>query len=312
MIGLFGKLRSAIKKGVDTVSGKIAKKIAYKELSEEDFDEIEDDLVIELAQSDVAYDVAVEIVESVKKKLLGVKVKRGTNVRELVEKTFREAILEVLSKPVQINILEEIESRCKRNQLTKIMFLGVNGVGKTTTIAKIAYLLKKNGITPVIAATDTFRAGAQEQLKFHSEKLGLPFIGGKYGADPASVGYDAIKYAEARGYCVVLIDTAGRLHVDRDLMEELKKVSRVTKPDYKILIIDSLTGNDALDQVKFFDDAVSIDGIILTKMDADVKGGTAVSVIAMSGKPVIFIGTGQKYGDLELFNPKSLVGKIFS
>ncbi|MCE4606483.1 MAG: signal recognition particle-docking protein FtsY [Desulfurococcales archaeon] len=309
---MFSKLRSVLKKGVDTFSEKVAKKIAYKELSEEDFEGIEDNLILELAQSDVAYDVAVEIVENVKKRLLGIKVKRGTDIRAFVEESFREAILDILSKPTQVDILEEIETRCKRKLLTKIMFLGVNGVGKTTTIAKMAYLLKKKGITPVIGATDTFRAGAQEQLKLHMEKLGLPFIGGRYGADPASVGYDAMKYAEARGYCVVLIDTAGRLHVDRDLMEELKKVSRVTKPDYKILVIDSLTGNDALDQVKFFDDAVSIDGIILTKMDADVKGGTAVSVIAMSGKPVIFIGTGQKYEDLEPFDPEDLVGKIFS
>jgi fused signal recognition particle receptor len=234
---LFGKLKSALKKGVETVSEKVAKKIAYKEFAEEDFDEIEDQLVFELAESDVAYDVAVEIVENLKKRLLGIKVKRGTNVKELVERTFKNAVFEVLSKPERIDLLSEIERRCSKKELTKIMFLGVNGVGKTTTIAKIAYLLKKKGITPVIAATDTFRAGAQEQLRLHSEKLGLPFIGGKYGADPASVGYDAIKYAEARGYCVVLIDTAGRLHVDQDLMEELKKVARVTKPDYKILAV---------------------------------------------------------------------------
>ncbi|MCE4615173.1 MAG: signal recognition particle-docking protein FtsY [Desulfurococcales archaeon] len=309
---MFGKLRSALKKGVETVSEKVAKKITYKELSEEDFEGMEEELILELAGSDIAYDVAVEIVENVKRGLLGVKVKRGTNVKRLVEETFREAVLKVLSKPEQIDLLDEIDMRCKRKQLTKIMFLGVNGVGKTTTIAKIAYLLKKKGITPVIAATDTFRAGAQEQLKLHSEKLGLPFIGGKYGADPASVGYDAIKYAEARGYCVVLIDTAGRLHVDQDLMDELKKVTRITRPDYKVLVIDSLTGNDALDQVRFFDEAVSINGIILTKMDADVKGGTAVSVITMSGKPVIFVGTGQEYDNLELFVPADLVEKIFS
>ena len=309
---MFGKLKSVLKKGVSKVSEKVAQKVAYKEITEDDFEDIEDELVLELAESDVAYDAAVEIVDSVKAQLVGSKVKRGVNVEKVVEESFRKAVLEVLSKPGKIDLVTEIENRCRKGEMVKIMFLGVNGVGKTTTIAKIAYILKKKGITPVIAATDTFRAGAQEQLRMHAERLSVPFIGGKYGADPASVGYDAIRFAEARGYCVVLIDTAGRLHVDSDLMEELKKVARVTKPDFKILVVDSLTGNDALDQVRFFDEAVSIDGVVLTKMDADVKGGTAVSVIAISGKPVVFIGTGQNYNDLEEFDPKALVEKIFS
>ncbi|MEB3825307.1 MAG: signal recognition particle-docking protein FtsY [Desulfurococcales archaeon] len=309
---MFGRLKKAIKNGVSKLSENLSSKIAYREIREHDIEELEDDLLFDMVESDVAYETAAEIISSLKKRLTGMKVKRGANISRIIEEAYKEAIREVVSKPESLDLTRIVEENCRNGKLTKIMFLGVNGVGKTTTIAKVAFLLKKKGITPVIAATDTFRAGAQEQLKKHAETLGVPFIGGKYGSDPASVGYDAINYAKARGYCVVLLDTAGRLHVDSDLMEELKKIVRVTKPDYKILVVDALTGNDALEQVKFFDEAVSIDGLILTKMDADVKGGTAVSVISLSGKPVVYIGVGQSYSDLEPFDPEKLVEKMFS
>ena len=216
----------------------------------------------------------------------------------------------MLSRSYQpLDLVAEARSRSPENPL-RIVFFGVNGVGKTTTIAKFAYMFRRNGITPVIAAADTYRAGAQEQLRRHAEKLGVPFIGGRYGADPASVVYDAIEYARARGYRVILADTAGRMHTDRDLMEELRKITRVAKPDYRALVVDALTGNDAVEQARFFDGAVGIDFIVLTKVDADVKGGTALSVAAVTGKPILFVGTGQRYEDLELFDPKRYAEKI--
>jgi fused signal recognition particle receptor len=302
---VFNKLKNALKKFVDNV----AETIKTREIKEEDLDPLLEELIIELAESDVALEVAEEIAEKLKRELVGRKIPRFSDLRDYVIGALEKAIIDILSKGYKP--LDLIGEAAKHSgEPLKLVFFGVNGVGKTTTIAKFAYMFKRNGITPVIAAADTFRAGAQEQLRKHAEKLGVPFVGGRYGADPASVVYDAIEYAKARGYRVVLADTAGRMHTDRDLMEELRKITRVAKPDYKILIVDALTGNDAVEQAKFFDSAVGIDFIVLTKVDADVKGGTALSVVAITGKPILFVGTGQRYEDLEPFNPKWYAEKI--
>ncbi len=303
---VFNRLKKALKKFVDNVS----EVVATKTLSEEDLEPILEELVISLAESDVAFEVAEEIAENLKKRLVGSKVPRFKEPREVVLRALEETLVEILSRGYRrLDLVEEARSRSPSNPL-KIVFLGVNGVGKTTTIAKFAYMFRRSGVTPVIVAADTFRAGAQEQLRRHAEKLGVPFIGGRYGADPASVVYDGIEYARARGYRVVLADTAGRMHTDADLMEELRKIVRVAKPDYKALVVDALTGNDAVEQAKFFDEAVGIDFIVLTKVDADVKGGTAISVAAATGKPILFVGTGQSYEDLEPFEPKRYAAKI--
>ncbi|KSW11667.1 signal recognition particle-docking protein FtsY [Pyrodictium occultum] len=305
---VFGRLKKALKKFVDNVT----EVVATKEISEEELEPILEELVLSLAESDVAFEVAEEIAQKLRGKLVGSKVPRFKNLRDHVVKALEESILEVLSRSYKpIDLLGEASRRQPENPL-RIVFFGVNGVGKTTTIAKFAYMLRSHGITPVIAAADTYRAGAQEQLRKHAERLGAPFIGGRYGADPAAVVYDAVEYARARGYRVVLIDTAGRLHTDRDLMEELRKITRVAKPDYRVLIVDSLTGNDAVEQAKFFDKAVGIDFIVLTKVDADVKGGTALSVAAVTGKPILFMGVGQRYEDLEPFEPRRFVERILS
>jgi len=312
---LFGRLKRILGEGSRRIGKAISEKIMYREIKEDDIVDLLEETLLELVEAEVAYDTAYKITQLVKQKLVGKTVKRGENVEKLVINAFKEALHDILTDTSKRDILGEITSRCGQPGREKrpyiVMFLGVNGVGKTTTIAKMAYKLKSLGIRPVIAAADTFRAGAQEQLRKHAERLDIPFIGGKYGSDPASVVYDAIAYASARGYCVVFVDTAGRLHVDSDLMMELRKIARVAKPDVKILVVDALTGNDAIEQVRRFNDAIGIDGIILTKVDADVKGGTAISVISESSVPVFFLGVGQSYEDLEPFDPDRLLEKIF-
>ncbi len=303
---MFNRIKTALKKFVDNV----ASQIASKELKEKDLDPLLEELVISLVETDVALEVAEALAEELKKRLIGVKVPRFKDTKEVIIDALRESIESILSRNwKKVDIVAEA-LRHSPSEPLKMMFFGVNGVGKTTTIAKFAYLFKKKGITPVIVASDTFRAGAQEQLQKHAEKLNVPFIGGKYGADPASVAYDAIEYARNRGYRVVLIDTAGRMHTDVDLINELRKIVRVSKPNYKVLIVDALTGNDAVEQARFFNDAVGVDFIVLTKVDADVKGGTALSVAYTIRKPILFIGVGQRYEDLEYFEPREFAKKI--
>ncbi len=288
---------------------KIKNSIVYKELNVDKLEPLFEEYVLTLAEADVAYEVAEELINNFKERLRNLKIKRGENEEKVIEKALRESLLSILSVE-SIDLVELAKRYAAQSKLLKIMVMGVNGVGKTTTIAKIAYLLRKSGITPVIAAADTFRAGAVEQLKIHAQRIGVPIITRPYGTDPAAVAYDAIEFARARGFHVVLIDTAGRMHVDTDLMNELRKISKVVKPDLKILVLDALTGNDALEQAKFFDEAVGVDAIVLTKVDADAKGGAALSVIATLKKPVLYLGVGQNYDDLIKFDPRWLVDKI--
>jgi len=288
---------------------RVKEAVAYKEIDVKKLEPILEEYVLLLSELDVAYEVAEELMEQFKKKLAGVKIRRGMDEREVVEKALREAILSLISIP-SFDLVEEAKKARAEGRVLKVMFMGVNGVGKTTTIAKVAYMLKKEGLTPVLAAADTFRAGAVEQLKTHAQRLGVPIITKPYGSDPASVAYDAIEYAKARGFSVVLIDTAGRMHVDADLMNELRKVARVAEPDYKILVLDALTGNDAVEQAKFFDEAVGVDAVILTKVDADAKGGAVLSVASTIKKPVLYLGVGQNYEDLIKFDPKWFVERL--
>jgi fused signal recognition particle receptor len=190
------------------------------------------------------------------------------------------------------------------------MFVGPNGHGKTLTVAKVANLLLKNGLSVVLACSDTFRAGAEEQLEVHALRLGVKVIKHRYGADPAAVAYDAVSHASSKGLACVLIDTAGRLQTDKGLMDELRKIARVSKPALKILVVDALTGNDAYDMAIKFNDAVGIDAAILTKVDADVKGGAAVSIMTATRKPIIYFGTGQGYEDLKPFDAQWLLDRI--
>ena len=310
---MFGRLREALRRAAEDLASGIAGKAFYRELREDDLRPFMDDLILRLVEADVSFEVAEELAMRVLKSLSGTKIPRTSDVKRVIEDTLYRALLELLSrsKP-DFDIVREALSRCGRGSPLVIVFLGVNGVGKTTTIAKIAYMLKRKGATPLVAAADTFRAGAQEQLEVHAERVGVPIVKGRYGADPASVAFDAVRHAASKRLCAVLIDTAGRMHVDRNLVEELRKVVRVVKPDYKILVVDSLTGNDAVEQARSFNEAVGVDGVIVAKVDADPKGGAVVSVAAAIGKPILYLGVGQSYDDLKPFNPEEVAKAILS
>ncbi|ASJ10752.1 signal recognition particle-docking protein FtsY [Thermococcus sp. P6] len=298
---MLGKLREKLNSFVD--------KVSQTEISEKDVENALWDLEIELLEADVALETVEELKERIKRKLVGQKVRIGTNKREIVEKAVREAVLEVLTPENRIDLLEMIRS--KEEKPFVIAFVGFNGSGKTTTIAKLAHWLRKNGLSVVIAASDTFRAGAIEQVEEHAKRLGVRVIKHSYGADPAAVAYDAIQHARARGVDVVLIDTAGRNELNRNLMDEMKKIARVAKPDLVIFVGDSLAGNSVVEQARQFNDAVRIDGVILTKLDADARGGAALSISHVIGAPILFVGVGQGYDDLRPFDEKWFAGRIF-
>ena len=250
-----------------------------------------------------------KILEDLKNSLVGKKVSRSEEIEKIITDSLKKSIEEILTKNRGFDLVKEIKSKGKKPYV--IVFFGVNGVGKTTTIAKVAYMLKKNGISSIIAASDTFRAAAQEQLAYHAQKLEIPLVRGKYGGDPAAVAFDAINSAKSRNIDVVLIDTAGRMHVDADLVEELKRVVRITKPDLRILVLDSLAGNDALEQARYFENNIGYDAVILTKVDADAKGGIVLSLAYDLKKPVIYLGIGQEYDNLVPFDADWFIKRIF-
>jgi fused signal recognition particle receptor len=277
-------------------------------LKPEKIEELLADLEVILMESDVALPVVDAIKEAVKADLKDKKIKFGANSGEVVEESLRLALKRVLKTEKRINLDEYVETHEKP---ISIMFVGVNGTGKTTTIAKVAYRYLQKGKSVVIAAADTFRAGAIEQLEVHAERLGVKLIKHQAGSDPAAVAYDAIEHAKARKRDLVLIDTAGRMQTNTNLMDEMKKIKRVVNPDLILFIGDSLAGNDATEQAREFEKAVRIDGAILSKIDADAKGGAAISVAKAVGKPILFVGTGQEYKDLEPFSSKWLVERLF-
>ena len=287
---------------------KIKEVIVKKTLTEEEFDKLFWDVEVVLLQNNVALEVIEKIKSDLRGELVNKKVFRK-GIPKVIEDTLRRSVEEILSfeKP---DILKLIKS--KKEKPFVILFLGINGSGKTTTVAKLANFIKKNGFSCVMAAGDTFRAAAIQQLEEHSKNLGIKIIKQDYGSDSAAVAYDAIQYAKAHNVDVVLIDTAGRLHSNKNLMEELKKIVRVTKPDMKIFVGESVTGNDCVEQAKAFNEQIGIDSIILTKADVDDKGGAALSIAYVTKKPIIFIGTGQTYDDFKPFDPQEIVKSLFA
>jgi fused signal recognition particle receptor len=253
--------------------------------------------------------VAEQIINSVKEDLVGRKIKRRGDVAQLTREALKKAISDILVVDGP-NLNEMVQQAKKTGEPLKIMFVGVNGTGKTTTISKIADHYVKAGYTPVIAASDTFRAGAIEQISHHAENVGVKIIRHQKGADPAAVAYDAVEHARAQNKELVLIDTAGRMQTNVNLMDEMKKIQRVVKPDLAIFVGDALTGNDAVEQARKFDEAVGVDGIILTKADADAKGGAALSIGHVINKPILFLGVGQGYGDIMEFHPEWMVEQV--
>ena len=321
---MFGKLREKLKRFTKQVEEKIEEKekkvetekkpglierLLQVEIKEKDVEDALDELELELLEADVALETVEALREKIKEKLVGKKVRIGTNKGKLIEEALREAILEILTPEKKIDLLEMIRS--KEEKPFVIVFVGFNGSGKTTTIAKLANWLKKNGLSVVIAASDTFRAGAIEQIEEHAKRVGVKVIKHDYGADPAAVAYDAIQHAKARGVDVVLVDTAGRNELNRNLMDEMKKIVRVTKPDLVIFVGDALAGNAVVEQARQFNEAVRIDGVILTKLDADARGGAALSISHAIGAPILFVGVGQGYDDLKPFDERWFVERIF-
>ena len=299
---MFDKLKSGFQ-GLIT-------KVTKTELTEESLDPILSEFSIVLAENDVAFPVVDRIFDDLKKRLVGLQVKRLEGRKEIVQENLKQVLLEVMTPEKNIDLLKKIEEKKQKKEPSILLFVGINGTGKTTTIAKVANLLKKNKYSVVLAGADTYRAGSIEQLEEHARRLNLRVIKHDYGGDPAAVAYDSINHAKAHGINVVLIDTAGRMQTNQNLMNELAKIKRVVSPDLTILTIDSLIGNDAFMQAEEFHNSISIDATILTKADADAKGGSAISVTYVTKKPILFIGVGQNYDDLEFFNPKNFVNMI--
>ena len=277
-------------------------------IREKHLDNVLPEMELALMESDVAM-VAVEEMEIIiKKRLVGLRVENRAAIAPTIEKALKASLVELLSKTTfdPQTLLE------KRDGPLIIAFVGVNGTGKTTTIAKIADWLQKNGKSVVMAASDTFRAGAIEQLEIHAKQLGCKFIKHQAGADPAAVAFDAVEHARAKHRDIVLIDTAGRMQTNTNLMDEMKKIKRVAKPDLIMFVGDSLAGNDAIDQARKFHEAVGIDAVVLTKLDVDAKGGAALSISSAIGQPIAFVGIGQDYGDIMPFDATWIVERIFA
>lgn len=275
-------------------------------LSDKKIDEALFDLQMVLLESDVAYPVAEAITEHMKEELSGTQKKITQSSSDVVTEALKHAIEKVLGNG--FDLLGYIHSHEKP---VKILFTGVNGTGKTTSVAKIANYLKSNGLSVVVGAGDTFRAGAIEQIKVHCDRLGIKLVSHQEGADPSAVLYDTVEYAKARKIDVVLADSAGRFHNRVNLMNQLDKIKRVMKPDLVFYVDEAVAGNDAVIRAEEFEKTVSTDGVILTKVDMDPKGGAAISIAYTIGKPLVFIGVGQGYEDMKPFTPSLIVNEIF-
>ena len=301
---MFEKLKQGLRGVVD--------KISKSQLSEQDVEPILWDLQLQLISNDVAVDVASRIGEELKERLKGVAVTRFGDKRAPVLTALRESIEAVMTTSGFIDLLQLVAERKAAGEPLIVMFVGINGTGKTTTIAKITHLLLRNGYSVVLASGDTYRAGAIEQLEEHARRLNVRVVKHRYGSDAAAVCFDAVQHAKAQGVDAVLIDTAGRMQTNRNLMDELHKIKRVVQPDLTVMVLDSLIGNDAVDQAQTFNKQIGFDAAILTKVDADAKGGSSLSVSYLTGKPIIYVGVGQEYGDLQPFNASWFAEKILS
>ena len=292
-------------------SGGLFSFVREKTIQEKHVDDILFELEMELLQGDVAMEVATEVVDGVRDNLVGKKVKRSSDITELTYNALKDTVSEIIDVPGK-SMTEMIEEKKAQGEPLVVMFVGINGTGKTTTIGKLANYYLKKGYTPVIAASDTFRAGAIEQVTYHADNVGVKIIKHQKGSDPAAVAYDAVEHAKAQGKELVLIDTAGRMQTNTNLMDEMKKIKRVSNPDLVIFVGDALTGNDATEQAKKFNEAIDIDGVILTKADADSKGGASLSIGYVIKKPIMFLGVGQGYDDIREYDAEWMLNQLFS
>lgn len=288
---------------------KIGHKISKIKISEKEFGIYSEELRMLLLENNVAFEVTDKIIQELGEEIIG---------KELLKKEIEFEIRDALKKIIEniliepFDIVEKIKEKIADQPKNPyvVLFAGINGTGKTTTIAKIADFLKKKGFSCVFAAADTFRAASIEQIQKHGDRIGIKVISQQYGSDPAAVGFDAISYAKKNFINCVLIDTAGRMHTSKNLIKEIEKISKVCKPDLKLFIGESITGNDSVEQAKSFDWAIGIDGIVLTKADVDEKGGTALSVGYITKKPILFLGTGQEYSKIEIFDKKKFLKEL--
>jgi fused signal recognition particle receptor len=290
-----------------TFTDKVKVLIIDRELivSEKDISEALSELEMTLLTSDVALPVTDAIIAHVRSNLIGKHRKIGQSVDALVVGALKSALLEVLG--TGFSLVEFIRTH---NRPVKILFTGVNGTGKTTTVAKIGAYLKKQGFSVVIGAGDTYRAGATEQISVHAERIGIKIIQHQEGADPSAVLFDSVQYAVSHKVDVVLADTAGRFHTKSNLMNQLEKIRRVMKPDLVVYVDEAVAGNDAVIRAAEFDRTVGADAIVLTKADMDSRGGAAISIAHTIGKPLMFLGTGQRYEDIIPFEPAQVVEEL--
>lgn len=291
----------------DVAVGPFTQGLLGRRIREATLAEVLDGLEIGLLQSDVALPVVEKIRADVARDLGERRLKWGADAEAAIRGAFEESVRGLLRRP-PFDLLAQIRANPVRPYI--VLFVGVNGTGKTTTVAKLAHRLSREHLGVVIAAGDTFRAGAIEQLLVHGERLGIKVVRQPEGSDPAAVAFDSIAHARARGLDAVLIDTAGRQHTNSNLIEEAKKIRRVAKPDLTLFVGDALSGNDVVEQARFFQEALGVDGLILTKLDADAKGGAALSATFITGRPILFVGMGQGYDDLRPFDPEWMVRRL--
>jgi fused signal recognition particle receptor len=301
---MFDKLKKAFSRA--------AKGVAQKELTEKVLDDVLLDLQIALLESDVAQEVVDDLSAKLKKELLGLKLEKEQEATEIVQSKLRTAVAEIFARTNRFDLIEKIKMKKEaKGGPFVVVFLGINGTGKTTTVAKIANLLRKAGFSVVVAAGDTHRAGAIEQLEQHTNRLSLKIVKQRYGADPSSVGRDAYDHAKRNHIDIVLMDTAGRMQTSKNLMDEMGKIVRVVKPDVKLFIGDALAGNDTINQAREFFHYTNFDGAILTKVDADAKGGSAISIAHITSRPIVYIGMGQGYDDIIPFDSNKFIESLF-
>ena len=299
---MFDKLRNAFSSA--------AKSFSQKELKEKDIDEVLSQLEIALMESDVATEVIDSLKSDLKQKLIGATVEKE-HIANIVKQSLRQNISNLFDAAGKIDIISNITKKKETDGPYIITFLGINGTGKTTTLAKVAYLLQQNKFSVVIAAADTYRAGAIEQLTEHARRLNLKIIAQNYGSDPAAVARDAVLYAKSHKIDCILVDTAGRMQTSKNLMDQIAKINKVVNPDLKLFVGDSLAGNDTVNQAREFYQYTKFDGAILAKSDADARGGAAISIVKVTSTPILYLGVGQEYKDLTIFDKESFLETLF-
>uniref|UniRef100_A0A7C1PCI7 Signal recognition particle-docking protein FtsY n=1 Tax=Thermofilum pendens TaxID=2269 RepID=A0A7C1PCI7_THEPE len=298
-------------RGLSKVFSNLLERLKYSEFSESDLKKIEEEFLLLLVENDVALEVAEGILRQLTTRLSGAKIPRLSDKEKIAYEELRKLLAEVFERAPQLDIEKEVKEHAEvRGEPLSIVFLGPNGHGKTTTVAKLAYRFSSKGYKVVIAAADTFRAGAIEQLSELAERAGAELVSMGYGADPAAVAYEAYMYSVKRRADLLLVDTAGRMHTKKNLMEEMRKIVRVLNPRYRIFVGDALVGNDAADQARKFFEEVGFDGSILAKFDADTKGGVALSIVYITSRPILYVGTGQRLRDLAEFDYRKYLEEI--